>query len=75
MFAPKSWTLKFWTERHILRSVRDKASMLTLRLVKSFATSVLLLFSISEVRFTSFCSVEFRDKQAHLPVISSMVKC
>ena len=74
MFAPKSWTPKIWTEHHILRSVRDKASMLTLHLVKSFATSVLLLFYISEVRFSSFCLVEFRDKRAHLPVISSMVK-
>lgn len=75
VLSPRSRTSKFWTERHMLRSVRDKASILTLRLVNSFATRTLLLLSISGVRLTSFCSVECNDRRAHLPVRSSMVKC
>ena len=57
--------LKIQSEHHILRSVCGKASTLILRLVKSFATRTLLLFSIFGVRLASFCYVEFREKSFH----------
>ena len=43
---PRSRILNSWIERHMLLSVLDSASMLTRRLVKSFAIRTLVLFFV-----------------------------
>lgn len=50
VFAVRSRISKSFTNLHILFRVRDKASMLTRRFVKSFATRDLLLSSTSDVK-------------------------
>ena len=46
-FYVRSLISKSFTKRHMLFSIYESASMLTRRLVKSFATSTLLLSSMS----------------------------
>ena len=46
-FYVRSLISKSFTKRHMLFSVYESASMLTRHLVKSFATSTLLLSSMS----------------------------
>ena len=56
----------------MLLRVLDRASMLALRLVKSFVTRTLLLSSISNARGMVWLSYVLSDSFAHCPVRSSM---
>nr|POE65439.1 hypothetical protein CFP56_49522 [Quercus suber] len=69
---PRSQSSKSCMERHMLLRVHDRASMLALRLVKSFAIRTLLLSSISNARGTIWLSCVLNDSFAHHSIRSSM---
>lgn len=74
MLEPRSRSSKSCNEHHILLRVLNSASMLTLRLVKSFAIRTLLSFSKFKARATVWLSCVLGDSRAHFPVKSSMVR-